>query len=84
MEKKNKLSRCIEVTRECIEKANVKTEKGETLMKFARDYYEDSLYYRERDPETSLEAVSYAHGFLDAGVLLGHIEIPNYQLEKVK
>lgn len=83
MSNEDKLSRCIEITRNCLEKAETKTKEGEKLMKFAQDYYNDSLYYREKDPKTSLEAVSYAHGFIDAGVILGHIQVPDYQLKKM-
>ena len=83
MSKEDKLNRCIEITRNCLEKAEAKNKEGKKLMKFAKDYYNDSLYYREKDPKTSLEAVSYAHGFIDAGVILGHIQVPNYQLKKM-
>lgn len=77
-----KLEDCIKVTSRCLEKAKAKNGKGRLLLKWATDYYKDSLYYSSKDPETALEAVSYAHGFIDSGVLLGHLEIPDYHLKK--
>lgn len=76
-----KLERCMEITKSCLEKAVTKNENGEELLRFAKDYYKDAEYYSSKDPETALEAVSYAHGFIDAGVLLGFIEIPDYHLK---
>ena len=77
-----KLNECIKITADCLEKARVKDEEGKLLLKWASDYYKDALYYSMKEPETALEAVSYAHGFIDSGVLLGHIEIPKYHLKK--
>lgn len=80
-----KLERCMEITEKCINKAKINNEKGERLMEFAENYAEDAEHYKDEEPETALEAISYAHGFLDSGVILGHITIPDYQLEeKVK
>lgn len=79
-----KLETCMNITKECLDKVKVKNKKGEKLMKFTRDYYKDAKHYKEKNPETALEAVSYAHGILDAGVLLGHIEIPDYELNEVQ
>ncbi len=81
-ELQEKLKTCMNITQESLDNAEVKNKKGEKLIKFARDYYKDAEYYKEKEPETALEAVSYAHGFLDSGVLLGHIKIPDYQLKK--
>jgi len=78
----DKLDCCLAITRECLEKLKVK-KGGEILAKFAKDYYNDALYYKETDPETALEAVSYAHGFIDAGILAGLLDIKEYHL-KVK
>lgn len=77
-----KLEQCIEITGKTLGKAKAKDKKGEKLIKFADDYYKDAEYYQKKEPETALEAVSYAHGFLDSGVLLGHIQIPDYELRK--
>ena len=76
-----KLERCMKITGNCLGKAVAKNKNGEELLRFARDYYKDAEYYSSKDPETALEAVSYAHGFIDAGVLLGLIEIPDYHLK---
>jgi hypothetical protein len=77
-----KLEFCLKKTKECLEKAKMRDDSAAPLMQFARDYYNDALYYREKDPETALEAAAYAHGFIDAAVLLGLIEIPDYHLKK--
>jgi len=74
---------CMSITKEALDKAVVVDEAGELLLKWAKDYYKDAEYYIEKDKATALEAVSYAHGFIDAGVLLGHLKIKNYHLEKV-
>ena len=79
---RDKLSCCLEITGGCLKGLKVK-KGGEILAKFAKDYYNDALYYRERDPETALEAVAYAHGFIDAGILCGLLDIKDYHL-KVK
>ncbi len=78
----NKLNYCIKITSDCLKKAKPKTAEGKLLMKWANDYYNDAMHYSTKDPETALEAVSYAHGFIDSGVLLGHIEIEGYHLSK--
>lgn len=73
----------MEITARCLREARA-DECGEVLLRFARDYFSDAQYYAEKDAETALEAVSYAHGLLDAGVLLGHIRIPGYHLKPIK
>ena len=79
---RDKLEYCLKVTGECLEKAKIKDERGDRLFKFAKDYYNDALYYKKRDPATALEAVAYSHGFIDAGVLTGLIEIEGYHLRE--
>ncbi len=79
-----KLDYCLQKTRECLERAQMRDDSAAQLMQFARDYYKDALYYQRTDPETALEAVAYAHGFIDAAVLLGLIEIEGYHLEKME
>ena len=77
-----KLDLCIKTTKDCLEKLRIKNKKAEVLLKFARDYYNDAVYFKEKDQETALEAVSYAHGFIDACILLGWAEIKGYHLGK--
>lgn len=83
MKKKGKLGFCLKITKDCLGKAKA-TGDGKILLKFATDYFNDALYYENKDSETALEAVAYAHGFIDAGVLLGLIKIPKYHLQKAK
>jgi hypothetical protein len=82
-----KLDFCLKETKRCLGSAIARGPDARQLLKFARDYYEDARYYEKRDPETALEAVAYAHGFIDAALLLGLVEIKGYHLaakEKVK
>lgn len=80
-ELKEKLEKSMKITEDALERSEVEDEEGEQLMEFIEDYYKDSKHYRDQgDLETALEAVSYAHGILDAGVLLKHIKVPNYIL----
>ena len=44
---------------------------AELLLDMARRYWEDAKYYLEKDPLTALAAASYAHAWLDVGVVLG-------------
>jgi len=74
---------CLRITKDCLEKAEITDKKGELLLKWAKDYYKDAAYYySKKDFSTALEAIAYAHGFIDAGVLLGFIKINDYHLEK--
>ena len=70
-----KLEYCMKTTNDCLRKLKVLDPRAEPLLKFARDYYNDAVYYASKDPETAIEAAAYAHGFIDACVLLGFIEI---------
>jgi len=80
---KQKYEFCMKVTADCLSKALVLDEKGEILIKWAKDYYSDAEYYfSQGDENTALEAIAYAHGFIDSGVLLGHLKINGYHLEK--
>lgn len=76
-----KLEYGLSVTREALKKARALDKKGERLLAFVRDYYRDAQHYAGRDAPTALEAVAYAHGILDGGVLAGHIRIKGYHLE---
>ena len=77
---RDKLSCCLEITGNCLKQLKVR-KGGELLAKFAKDYYNDALYYKKKDPETALEAVAYAHGFIDAGIIAGLLDIKDYHLK---
>ncbi len=48
---------------------------GEDFLGMARSYYQDALHFRdEGDLPRALAAVSYAHGWIDAGVRLGLLD----------
>ncbi len=72
----------MKVTGDCLRKLKIKDPKAEILIKFARDYYHDANYYAMKDPETAIEAAAYAHGFIDAAILLDLIEIDKYHLQE--
>ncbi len=81
---KEKYKICLGITAEAIGK--LKVVKGgkvaEAYLQFARDYTTDAKYYAGRgDYATALEAIAYAHGFIDAGVLAGYFKIEGYHLE---
>lgn len=74
---------CLKITAEAIEKMEVvkKDQVSETYLQFIRDYTADAKHYAEKgDYATALEAIAYAHGFIDAGVLAGYFKIENYHL----
>ncbi|MEM4222218.1 MAG: DUF357 domain-containing protein [archaeon] len=83
-----KMEKCMVITEKALKNAKPLDDFGKIILKFAKDYFEDSKYYQAKSSEdpkhsiTALEAVSYAHGLLDAGVLSGHISIKNYHLSK--
>ncbi len=48
---------------------------AEDYLTMARSYLADAQHFRDRgDPNRALAAVSYAHGWLDAGVRLGLLD----------
>ena len=78
----DKLEFCLETTEKCLKDLRVIDERACELIKFAQDYYNDAVHYKEKgDMDTALEAVAYAHGFIDAAVLLGLVEISGYHLK---
>ncbi len=74
----SRLEKCIKVVEEHLRMAEPLDVMGEKLLSLASDYFEDALYYKDRDTEVSLEAISYASGLIDAGVLLGVIRIKTH------
>jgi uncharacterized protein len=48
---------------------------SDDFLSMARSYYADAMHFHEiGDHERALAAVSYAHGWLDAGVRLGILD----------
>ncbi len=77
-----KLDFCLGATRECLKTLKILDSRAAALVRFAQDYYSDAVHYRRQgDMETALEAAAYAHGFIDAAVLLGMAEIQGYHLQ---
>lgn len=87
MDAREKYEQCLEITQdargkiELIEKSCV----SDSYLKFADDYIHDAKYYAAKgDHVTALEAIAYAHGFIDAGVLAGLFRIEGYHLKEAK
>jgi hypothetical protein len=79
----DKLEFCLSETKEALKNLKVIDKNANILLKFCKDYHKDALHYKETgDRESALGCAEYAHGFIDAGVLLGLIEIPEYHLKK--
>jgi uncharacterized protein len=48
---------------------------SEDFLTMARSYFDDARHFQSRgDSDRALAAVSYAHGWLDAGVRLGLLD----------
>lgn len=80
---KEKYELCFRITREAIQNLEVvkKNKISKTFLRFARDYIADAEHYaKQGDYATALEAIAYAHGFIDAGVLAGYFKINEYHL----
>ena len=57
------------------EDVNLKDEEAKTVFDWAKHYLEDAKYYQEKEKlETSLTAVAYCEGLLDALRLLGAVD----------
>lgn len=78
----SRLEKCLRITEQHIKTAEPVDIMGEKLLSLAENYFEDALFYKEIDKEISLEAVSYASGLIDAGVLLGLIRIKNHHFNE--
>ncbi len=81
---KEKYEYCLGITEKALRDMKVVDEKkARILLKWVEDYKKDAEYYFNRgDFATALEAIAYAHGFIDSAVLLGLVEIKDYHLEK--
>jgi len=81
---KEKYEYCLKITESALSKVEViKRKEADLLLKWVRDYKKDAEYYSEKmDFTTALEAIAYAHGFIDSAVLLGVVKIKDYHLQK--
>lgn len=77
-----RLRRYLEITRLALDKVKVVPPprsflKGgaEDMLSMAQTYYTDALHFQgQGDAARALAAVSYAHGWIDAGVRLGLLD----------
>ena len=86
MNAEEKYEQCLCITSDALDQLEV-TEKNclsDKYLDFARNYLNDAKHYAKKDDYvTALEAISYAHGFIDAGVLAGFFSIEGYHLKEV-
>jgi hypothetical protein len=74
-----RLLKYLEITRIALEKVKIVPPSrsflqggAEDMLKMAQTYYADALHFQgQGDAPRALAAVSYAHGWIDAGVRLG-------------
>ena len=81
---KKKYEFCLKITTDAM--AQLTVAKNDSVsrefLQFINDYTADAKHYAAKgDYATALEAIAYAHGFIDAGVLAGYFRIPGYHLE---
>jgi hypothetical protein len=81
-ELEERLDRYLKITAKALAKVSVAPPDrsflrrgGEDFLAMARSYYHDALHFKEKgDVARALAAVSYAHGWIDAGVRLGLLD----------
>ncbi len=87
---KEKLERYLRLTSAALKKAEKKIVKGKEkeaneIIKMVSDYVSDSKYFQEKgDFVNAFAAISYAHGWLDAGVRLGIFDVNDDRLFTIK
>lgn len=78
-----KLDKYFEVTGEALSKVSIAEEcvvdwkkAAEDFLDMAKRYYSDAGYFREKgDVVNAFAALSYSHGWLDAGARLGLFDV---------
>ncbi|MCD6522364.1 MAG: DUF357 domain-containing protein [Candidatus Diapherotrites archaeon] len=84
---KEKYELCLRITSDALDKLQVikDTELARAYLEFANNYFDDAKHFAEKgEYDNALEAIAYAHGFIDAGVLAGLFRINGYHLEAIK
>lgn len=82
-----RLARYFKLTEEAYEKAKNSPEKIKLdnsrgkILDMVKRYIDDAHHFKEKgDIVTAFSALSYAHGFLDAGALLGIFDVHDSHL----
>jgi len=78
-----KLAKYFDVTGRAIKKVKIAKKKeidwqasAESLLDMAQRYYSDAKHFADKgDLVTAFAALNYAHGWLDAGALLGLFDV---------
>lgn len=87
MNAEEKYEQCLCITSDALDQLEVteKTVLSDKYLEFANNYAHDAKHYAEKgDYVTALEAIVYAHGFIDAGILAGLFRIEGYHLKEVE
>ncbi|MCD4740817.1 DUF357 domain-containing protein [archaeon] len=86
MNVQQKYEQCLRITSEALDQLEVKQKNrvSDAYLEFTKNYIHDAKHYALKgDYVTALEAIAYAHGFIDAGVLAGFFKIEEYHLKSV-
>ena len=83
-----KLDKYFDITGQALKKAKENISKDSSKKEFAADfldmvqrYYNDAKYFREKDDYVNaFAALSYAHGWLDAGARIGLFDVHDSKL----
>ena len=83
-----KLKKYFEITGQALKKAKANITKDSSKKEFAADfldmaqrYYNDAKYFKEKDDYVNaFAALSYAHGWLDAGARIGLFDVHDSKL----
>ncbi len=87
---KEKLEKYFKLTSVALEKAKNNIAKGKEkeaneIIEMVSNYISDSKYFQEKDDfVNAFAALSYAHGWLDAGVRLGIFNVKDDKLFTIK
>ncbi len=83
-----KLEKYFDITGQALKKAKNNITKDNSKKEFAADfldmanrYYKDAKYFKEKDDYVNaFAALSYAHGWLDAGARIGLFDVTDSKL----
>ena len=74
-------SKALEIAKENITKDSSKKEFASDFLDMAQRYYNDAKYFREKDDYVNaFAALSYAHGWLDAGARIKLFDVHDSKL----
>jgi len=82
-----RLNKYFKLTEEAYKKAKLSNQKinlenaREKILDMVKRYIDDAYYFKEKkDIVTAFASLSYAHGLLDAGAMLGFFDVHDSRL----